>query len=179
MKVEVLVAQLCLTLSLSMGFSRQEYWSGQPFPFPGMALQIFTSCGPSISYQAFQRAFQEGDSYRPLSPKVNLGRKEDTACLPKARTRQLFTSLLILHPSTECGSLLRLGTPLFGVGYVGKYMGTHACVYFQSQKREILGFPGGQSVPSTKSIQEMKASVVPSLPVSTQSSEHKKGAEKS
>ena len=40
-----LVAQLCLTFaipwtvacqaSLSMGFSRQEYWSGLPFPSPG------------------------------------------------------------------------------------------------------------------------------------------------
>ena len=41
-----LVARLCLTLyvtpwtiahqaSLSMGFARQEYWSGLPFPFPG------------------------------------------------------------------------------------------------------------------------------------------------
>ena len=41
---EALVAQSCLTLqpyglgrqaSLSMGFSRQEYWSGLPFPSPG------------------------------------------------------------------------------------------------------------------------------------------------
>ena len=41
-----LVAKLCLTLCdaldcvanqapLSMGFSRQEYWSGVPFPSPG------------------------------------------------------------------------------------------------------------------------------------------------
>ena len=40
-----LVDELCLTLCdlmdcpcqapLSMGFSRQEYWSGLPFPFPG------------------------------------------------------------------------------------------------------------------------------------------------
>ena len=43
LKVKVLVAQLCLTLCdpmdcqapLSMGFSRQEYWSGLPFPSPG------------------------------------------------------------------------------------------------------------------------------------------------
>ena len=44
-KVKVLVNQLCLTLCdpmnyrgqvpLSMEFSRQEYWSGQPFPSPG------------------------------------------------------------------------------------------------------------------------------------------------
>ena len=38
-KVEVLLAQLCPTLSrqspLSLGFSRQDYWSGLPFPFPG------------------------------------------------------------------------------------------------------------------------------------------------
>ena len=45
MKVKVLVTQLCLTLStpwtvthqapLSTGFSRQEHWSGLPFPSPG------------------------------------------------------------------------------------------------------------------------------------------------
>ena len=44
-KVKVLVTQSCLTLGtpwtvahqgpLSMGFSRQEYWSGLPFPSPG------------------------------------------------------------------------------------------------------------------------------------------------
>ena len=37
--MEVSVAQLCPTLSrqspLSMGFSRQDYWSELPFPFPG------------------------------------------------------------------------------------------------------------------------------------------------
>ena len=34
----MLVAQSCLTLypaPLSMGFSRQGYWSGEPFPPPG------------------------------------------------------------------------------------------------------------------------------------------------
>ena len=42
MKSESEVAQLCPTLwtivhqaPLSMGFSRQEYWSGLPFPSPG------------------------------------------------------------------------------------------------------------------------------------------------
>ena len=44
-KVKVLVTQSCLTLvtawtvahqdPVSMGFSRQEYWSGLPFPSPG------------------------------------------------------------------------------------------------------------------------------------------------
>ena len=42
--MEVLAAQSCLTVTpwtvvyqapLSMGFSRQEHWSGLPFPFPG------------------------------------------------------------------------------------------------------------------------------------------------
>ena len=28
-------AKSLLTKPLSMGFSRQEYWSGLPFPFPG------------------------------------------------------------------------------------------------------------------------------------------------
>ena len=44
MKVKVLVSQSCPTAipctvgcpaPLSMGFSRQEYWSGLPFPSPG------------------------------------------------------------------------------------------------------------------------------------------------
>ena len=45
MKGRVLVSQSCPTFvtpwavacqaSLSMGFSRQEYWSGLPFPSPG------------------------------------------------------------------------------------------------------------------------------------------------
>ena len=45
MVVDGLVAKLCLTLlipwtvarqaPLPMGFSRQEYWSGLPFPSPG------------------------------------------------------------------------------------------------------------------------------------------------
>ena len=44
-KMKVLVAQLCMTLAtpwnvacqvpLSMEFSRQEYWNGEPFPSPG------------------------------------------------------------------------------------------------------------------------------------------------
>ena len=38
-KKESEVAQSCLTVAYyappSMGFSRQEYWSGLPFPFPG------------------------------------------------------------------------------------------------------------------------------------------------
>ena len=37
-KAKVLVAQSCPTLcdlSRSMDFSRQEYWSGLPFPSPG------------------------------------------------------------------------------------------------------------------------------------------------
>ena len=46
MQSESEVAQLCLTLCdpwttayqapLSMGFSRQEYWSGLPVPFPSI-----------------------------------------------------------------------------------------------------------------------------------------------
>ena len=38
----VLIAQLCPTPwlhGLSMGFSRQEYWSGLPFPSPGESSQ--------------------------------------------------------------------------------------------------------------------------------------------
>ena len=48
LKIETEVAQSCLTLSdpmgcslpgpTSMGFSRQEYWSGLPLPSPGICL---------------------------------------------------------------------------------------------------------------------------------------------
>ena len=51
-----LVAKLCLTLAapwtvarqafLSMGFSRKEYWSGLPFPSPG----IFLTCLKHVSH---------------------------------------------------------------------------------------------------------------------------------
>ena len=45
-----LISQLCLTFAtqwtvachapLSMGFSRQEYWSGLPFPSPSLSLNV-------------------------------------------------------------------------------------------------------------------------------------------
>ena len=48
-----LVAKSCLTLAtlwtvahqapLSMGFSREEYWSGLPFPSPGDLLNLMLS----------------------------------------------------------------------------------------------------------------------------------------
>ena len=51
----VLVTQSCLTLCdpwtearqapLSMGFSRQEYWSGLPFPSPGDLPHSGMECG--------------------------------------------------------------------------------------------------------------------------------------
>ena len=57
MKVRVLVAQSCPTLCvpwtvacqapLSMEFSRQEYYSGKPFPSPGDLLDSGTEAGSS------------------------------------------------------------------------------------------------------------------------------------
>ena len=55
-KVTVLVAQSCLTLCVSMdyiarqvplsiGFSRQEYWSELPFPSPGVFLTQLSNSG--------------------------------------------------------------------------------------------------------------------------------------
>ena len=86
-----LVAQSCLTLAtlwtvarqapLSMGFSRQEYWSGLPFPPPG----IFPTQGsnPRLLHcrwllhwlsprEAHQGQFQEGGSNNSITaPHLN------------------------------------------------------------------------------------------------------------
>ena len=57
-------AQSCLTLfdpmdssSLSMGFSRQEYWSGLPFPSPGNLPDPENQPAPLVS-PAFAGGFQ-------------------------------------------------------------------------------------------------------------------------
>ena len=56
-------AQLCLTLcnpwtvarqvSLYMGFSRQEYWSGMPLPppgdFPDLGMELMSLASPSLA----------------------------------------------------------------------------------------------------------------------------------
>ena len=39
---------------LSMGFSRQEYWSGLPFPFPGMQYLGYTYTKTLIDYLKFK-----------------------------------------------------------------------------------------------------------------------------
>ena len=64
--VVVLVAKLCPTLaapwsvarqaSLSMGFPRQEYWSGLPFLSPGN----FPKLGTEPGFPALQAAIREG-----------------------------------------------------------------------------------------------------------------------
>lgn len=98
---------------------------------------------------------------------VNLGRKEDTASLPKAREGIAF----YFFPSTRTFRRVWvlnsfLSSSLWGgiCGYV-TCAHMHVCIY--KIRNEILGFPGGQSVPSIKSLQGIQASVAPNLPVST------------
>ena len=59
----MLVVQSCLTLCdlwtvapqapLSMGFSRQEYWSGLPFPYPrdlpGPGIELASAAAPALA----------------------------------------------------------------------------------------------------------------------------------
>ena len=74
-----LVAKLCLTLAtpwtvarqapLSMGFSRQEYWSGLPFPSPGdLPGPGIAPRSPTLQADCFPTKLQwwQGDSVRPL-----------------------------------------------------------------------------------------------------------------
>ena len=61
------VAQLCLTLSApwtaahqappSLGFSRQEYWSGVPLPSPSFSLLLLNS--PALGKHYFALCFSE------------------------------------------------------------------------------------------------------------------------
>ena len=71
------VAQLCLTLRdpwtaahqapLSVGFSRQEYWSGLPFPSPG------DLPNPGIEHQSPALQADALPSEPPGKPKVGEG----------------------------------------------------------------------------------------------------------
>ena len=73
--ISVLVAQSCPTLcdpmdcslpaSLSVGFSRQEYWSGLPFPSPGDLSDPRVKLGsPELAGRFFYRlSHQENELY--------------------------------------------------------------------------------------------------------------------
>ena len=63
-----LVTKSCLTLAtpwtlalqapLSMGFSRQEYWSGLPFPSPGAFLTQEWNLGPALEADSLPTELQ-------------------------------------------------------------------------------------------------------------------------
>ena len=72
-----LVTKSCLTLvtpwtvasevPLSMGFSRQEYWSGLPFPSPGdLSTQGLNLCLPHCRQTLYHLSHQGSPLYREL-----------------------------------------------------------------------------------------------------------------
>ena len=72
------VAQLCLTLCnprtvacqapLSMGFSRQEYWSGLPFPSPGIFLTQGSNPGLPHCRQTLYPLSHQGNPHSAIKP---------------------------------------------------------------------------------------------------------------
>ena len=52
----------------SMGFSRQEYWSGWPFPPPGDLLNLLENPGLLHCRQTLYRLSQQGSPILPLYP---------------------------------------------------------------------------------------------------------------
>ena len=89
-----LVTKLCLTLvtlqtvarqiPLSMGFSRQEYWSGSPFPSPGDL--------PNSGSKPTSLALAGGFFATEPSGMPNL-----VTCLPKPFVHFTFSFFLLLH----------------------------------------------------------------------------------
>ena len=82
-KVNVLVTQLCLThcdpmnyrgqVPLSMEFSRQEYWSGQPFPSPGdLPNPGIESGSPALQADSLLSEPPEKSLFTPSTPNWNL-----------------------------------------------------------------------------------------------------------
>ena len=106
-------AQLCLTLCdpmdvahlapLSMGFSRQEYWSGLPFPSPGSLPVSSISCiGRWILYHC--TTWEAHDIYRyvPLFLScVSLKQHCRPICFCSRKHRKSISSPALLHHSSK------------------------------------------------------------------------------
>ena len=89
---------------LSMEFSRQEYWSGLPFPSPGDLLNpgvelmplvspaiaggFFTTELPGKSLQSTLKEVSKSDEGRALQSDVNSWRRVETGWLEKLPTNQ-------------------------------------------------------------------------------------------
>ena len=77
-KVKVLVTQSCLSAAprthqapLSMGFSRQEYWSGLPFPSQGIFLTQGIKPGPpTLQADSLPLSHQGSTNYGKRKKKV-------------------------------------------------------------------------------------------------------------
>ena len=87
----------------SMGFSRQEYWSGLPFPSPGDLLM-----SPALAEVFFTTSATwvkpEGNSNnsRVLLPGKSHGRRGLVGCSPWGRQESDLTERLRFHFSLSC-----------------------------------------------------------------------------
>ena len=74
---------------LSMGFSTQEYWSGLPFPFPGIFLTQGSNPGPLHCGQILDWMSHQGSLVSVRNPSLNLGH------WPHSETSDMYLQLLI------------------------------------------------------------------------------------
>ena len=101
-----LVAKSCLTLvtpwtvacqaPLSMGFSRQEYWSGLPFPSPGdLPDPGIEPASPALQADSYQLSYEGSPSSVRSLKKQKSSKKTSTSALlsmPKSLTVWISTN---------------------------------------------------------------------------------------
>ena len=101
-----LVAKSCLTLvtpwtvacqaPLSMGFSRQEYWSGLPFPSPGdLPDPGIEPASPALQADSYQLSYEGSPSSVRSLKKQESSKKKSTSALlsmPKSLTVWISTN---------------------------------------------------------------------------------------
>ena len=84
----------------SMGFSRQEYWSGVPLPSPPPSLAVcYSLCLYSDIYTVRRRQWQPTPA---LSPGKSHGKRSLVGCSPWGREESDTTERLHFHSSLSC-----------------------------------------------------------------------------
>ena len=67
----------CCLLAKIMGFPRQEYWSGWPFPSPGhlpdSEIKLESLMSPALADRFFTTSTTREDPYKPLGSAISLG----------------------------------------------------------------------------------------------------------
>ena len=77
-------------IPLSMEFSRQEYWSGLPFPSPGDLPDLGIECGPPI-LQADSSPSEPRGIYLPSIPNTDDFLLPTTGSHPYSSSHLIFT----------------------------------------------------------------------------------------